>query len=66
MVAERTVRKMFSLPDGVKVHGPVDVGGRTRWFGFLPHPGAWAPPLGYSFESNLSPEELKQLRACLS
>ena len=64
-VAERTVRKIFSLPDQVKVHGPVDVGGLSRWFGFLPHPNAWTPPLGYSFEGNLSPEGLKELRDCL-
>ena len=63
-VAERTVRQIFTLPDEVKVHGPVDVGGLRRWFGFLPHPSAW-PPLRCSFEGNLSPEELKQLRDCL-
>ncbi len=63
--AERTVRQMFSVRGEVTVHGPVEVGGRKRWFAFLPHPSAWKTAVGVSLEGNLSPQKLAQLRDCL-
>ena len=61
--AERTVRQMFLIPDETKVHGPVQLKGRKRLFAFLPHPSARKPDV--SFEGNLSPLELSQLRTYL-
>lgn len=63
--AERTVRNTFGINDEVKVEGPVDVARRERWFTFLPHPAAWTTNLGVSFEGNLSPQEITQLRDVL-
>ena len=61
--AERAVRHMFLIPDETKVHGPVQLRGRKRWFAFLPHPSARVSDV--SFEGNLSPVELRQLRSYL-
>ena len=64
-VAERTIKQLYRVGDELKTFGPIKVGTLMRWFAFLPHPSSWKPPLGYSFEGNLSPQELKQLRDCL-
>ena len=64
-VAERTIKQLYRVGDELKTFGPIKVGTLMRWFAFLPHPSAWKPPLGHSFEGNLSPQELKHLRDCL-
>lgn len=55
---ERMVRERLRLDDGALV-GPTDLGGRTRYLTFLPHPNAFKPK---TFEKCLTGAELRELR----
>lgn len=59
---EHAVRREFCVPDAVSLYGPVEVGGHSRYFVFLPHPNAFAPK---TIAKCLSPDDIVRLRRFL-
>ncbi len=56
---ERMVRQRLAVEGGA-LAGPIEVGGRARYFVFLPHPNTFKPK---TFEKCLTESELRSLRA---
>jgi hypothetical protein len=61
--AQQVVRETFSIPESVRVHGPVAIGQRDRVFAFLPHPNARAVR---SFVGCMKEDEVNLLRGAIA
>lgn len=60
--ARYAIGRVFGLPLGADIEGPVDLGGVPRYFAFLPHPNA---RMLRTFSSRFAPEQIEALRAAL-
>ena len=63
-IARIAIREIFSIPDGVTMYGPQQVGDQLRYFTFIPHPNAWTGP--WSIRECLSSEDFKTLQEFIS
>ena len=60
--AKQAMQATFPIPEDANVAGPMEIGGKSRFVAFLPHPNARAER---SFAKRVSPGELQKLRLFL-
>lgn len=60
--AKQAMRATFPIPENTNVVGPMEIGGKSRFVVFLPHPNARAER---TFAKCVSPEDRQNLRSVL-